>query len=211
MGPNVLALALRRCLAIEGNPITKRRMEAAGCEVLTYSGLELSLKAEGGATCLTRPILRAESFVRGFGSRCGRLNADRFGHEFGGRRSDKLRSPASADIVARVEPLVIRNLPEGTQAALRARAARHRHSVEAEVRAILARERPGDAIFGEEQGGTPVFEGRQWVIDPIDGTKNFVRGVPVWASLIALLEDGVPTVGMVSAPALNRRLSLIHI
>jgi len=78
-------------------------------------------------------------------------------------------------------------------------------AVEAEVRAILARERPGDAIFGEEQGGTPAFEGRQWVIDPIDGTKNFVRGVPVWASLIALLQDGVPTVGMVSAPALRRR------
>jgi histidinol-phosphatase len=78
-------------------------------------------------------------------------------------------------------------------------------AVEAEIRAILARERPGDAIFGEEQGGTPIFEGRQWVIDPIDGTKNFVRGVPVWASLIALLEDGVPIVGMVSAPALNRR------
>jgi histidinol-phosphatase len=78
-------------------------------------------------------------------------------------------------------------------------------AVEAEVRAILARERPGDAIFGEEQGGTPVFEGRQWVIDPIDGTKNFVRGVPVWASLIALLQDGVPIVGMVSAPALKRR------
>ena len=78
-------------------------------------------------------------------------------------------------------------------------------AVEAEVRAILVRERPGDAIFGEEQGGTPAFEGRQWVIDPIDGTKNFVRGVPVWASLIALLEDGVPIVGMVSAPALRRR------
>jgi len=78
-------------------------------------------------------------------------------------------------------------------------------AVEAEIRAILARERPGDAIFGEEQGGTPAFDGRQWVIDPIDGTKNFVRGVPVWASLIALLEDGVPIVGMVSAPALNRR------
>jgi N-dimethylarginine dimethylaminohydrolase len=59
MGPNVLALAPRRCLAIEGNPVTKRRMEAAGCEVLTYSGRELSLKAEGGATCLTRPILRS--------------------------------------------------------------------------------------------------------------------------------------------------------
>lgn len=78
-------------------------------------------------------------------------------------------------------------------------------AVEASIRATLARERPDDAIFGEEQGGSPVFEGRQWVIDPIDGTKNFVRGVPVWASLIALLQDGVPAVGVVSAPALNRR------
>jgi dimethylargininase len=60
MGPNVLALAPRRCLALEGNPVTKRRMEAAGCEVLTYRGRELSLKAEGGPTCLTRPILRAD-------------------------------------------------------------------------------------------------------------------------------------------------------
>lgn len=60
MGPNVLALAPRKCLAIEGNPTTKKRLEAAGCEVLTYRGNELSLKAEGGATCLTRPVLRAE-------------------------------------------------------------------------------------------------------------------------------------------------------
>jgi len=58
MGPNVLALAPRRCLVIEGNPVTRQRLEAAGCEVLTYRGDELSLKAEGGATCLTRPILR---------------------------------------------------------------------------------------------------------------------------------------------------------
>ena len=78
-------------------------------------------------------------------------------------------------------------------------------AVEVEIRAILARQRPDDAIFGEEQGGTPILEGRQWVVDPIDGTKNCVRGVPVWASLIALLEDGIPIVGMVSAPALNRR------
>lgn len=59
MGPNVLALAPRRCLMIEGNPITRGRLEAAGCDVLTYHGDELSLKAEGGATCLTRPILRS--------------------------------------------------------------------------------------------------------------------------------------------------------
>jgi N-dimethylarginine dimethylaminohydrolase len=61
MGPNVLALAPRRCLMIEDNPVTKGRLESAGCEVLTYCGDELSLKAEGGATCLTRPILRASS------------------------------------------------------------------------------------------------------------------------------------------------------
>ena len=78
-------------------------------------------------------------------------------------------------------------------------------AVEHELRDVLARERPGDDIFGEEHGGTPTRSGRQWVIDPIDGTKNFVRGVPVWASLIALLQDGIPTVGVVSAPALNRR------
>lgn len=59
MGPNVLALSPRRCLVIEGNPVTRDRLEAAGCEVLTYRGTELSLKAEGGATCLTRPILRS--------------------------------------------------------------------------------------------------------------------------------------------------------
>lgn len=58
MGPNVLALGPRRCLALEGNPITRRRLEAAGCEVFTYRGRELSLKAEGGPTCLTLPLQR---------------------------------------------------------------------------------------------------------------------------------------------------------
>lgn len=59
MGPNVLALAPRRCVMLEGNPVTRRRMESAGCEVLTYRGNEISLKAEGGPTCLTQPLLRA--------------------------------------------------------------------------------------------------------------------------------------------------------
>jgi dimethylargininase len=58
MGPNVLALAPGQCLMLEGNPVTKRRLEEAGCEVWTYRGNEISLKAEGGPTCLTRPILR---------------------------------------------------------------------------------------------------------------------------------------------------------
>jgi histidinol-phosphatase len=72
------------------------------------------------------------------------------------------------------------------------------------IRGNLARARPRDAVLGEEfgeQGHGP----RRWVVDPIDGTKNFVRGVPVWATLIALIDDGVPVVGVVSAPALNRR------
>lgn len=59
MGPNVLALAPGKCLLLENNVITKQRLEAAGCEVLTYKGDEMSLKAEGGATCLTRPVLRS--------------------------------------------------------------------------------------------------------------------------------------------------------
>lgn len=73
------------------------------------------------------------------------------------------------------------------------------------LRERLAEVRPDDAVLGEEFGGDAVLAGRQWVIDPIDGTKNFVRGVPVWATLIALLDDGVPVVGVVSAPALHRR------
>ncbi|MGW5524248.1 histidinol-phosphatase [Gordonia sp. NPDC003950] len=73
------------------------------------------------------------------------------------------------------------------------------------VRERLAARRPDDAVLGEEFGGEAMITGRQWIVDPIDGTKNFVRGVPVWATLIALLVDGVPVVGVVSAPALKRR------
>jgi histidinol-phosphatase len=76
------------------------------------------------------------------------------------------------------------------------------------IRAELQAARPDDAILGEEYG----IEGsgpRRWVIDPIDGTKNYVRGVPVWATLIALMAEGPdgfrPVVGVVSAPALGRR------
>ncbi|MEX2291653.1 MAG: inositol monophosphatase family protein [Mycobacteriales bacterium] len=77
-------------------------------------------------------------------------------------------------------------------------------AVEQVLRARLAASRPGDAVLGEEDGETGTGP-RRWVVDPIDGTKNFVRGVPVWASLIALQEDGVVTAGVVSAPALGRR------
>jgi histidinol-phosphatase len=78
-------------------------------------------------------------------------------------------------------------------------------SAEELLRGLLEKNRPTDAVLGEEYGGTAAYEGRQWVLDPIDGTKNFVRGVPVWATLVALLQDGVPLVGVVSAPAMGRR------
>jgi histidinol-phosphatase len=78
-------------------------------------------------------------------------------------------------------------------------------AVEDAVREMLATERPGDAVAGEERGGTAGATGRAWVLDPIDGTKNFLRGVPVWATLIALVSDGSPVVGMISAPLLGRR------
>lgn len=72
------------------------------------------------------------------------------------------------------------------------------------LRALLAQERPADSVLGEERGGA-VAEGRGWILDPIDGTKNFSRGMPVWATLIALTVRGRPVVGVASAPALGRR------
>lgn len=77
-------------------------------------------------------------------------------------------------------------------------------AVEEAIRGTLRRARPRDAVIGEEFGKTGYGQ-RSWIIDPIDGTKNFVRGVPVWATLIALMEEGQVVVGCVSAPALSRR------
>jgi histidinol-phosphatase len=77
-------------------------------------------------------------------------------------------------------------------------------SVEEGIRRTLSRARPRDAVLGEEQGATGHSQ-RRWVVDPIDGTKNYVRGVPVWATLIALMVDDEVVVGCVSAPLLQRR------
>src|SRR5262245_39761427 len=76
--------------------------------------------------------------------------------------------------------------------------------VEAELRRILDDERPDDAVLGEE-GGAAGVGSRRWILDPIDGTRNYARGIPVWATLIALELDGIVTVGVVSAPALRSR------
>ena len=81
--------------------------------------------------------------------------------------------------------------------------------IEKVIREHLAAARPDDSILGEE-GGQSDGAGadsshRQWIIDPIDGTSNFVRGVPIWGALIALVIDGRPEVSVVSAPALSRR------
>ncbi|MEV0719040.1 histidinol-phosphatase [Asanoa sp. NPDC050611] len=81
-------------------------------------------------------------------------------------------------------------------------------AVERALRSTLGRTRPRDSVLGEEYGASEAAAGpghRQWVIDPIDGTKNYIRGVPIWATLIALMEGDRPVVGLVSAPALGRR------
>lgn len=77
-------------------------------------------------------------------------------------------------------------------------------AVEQAVRRTLSKARPRDAVHGEE-GEDTGWGPRRWIVDPIDGTANFLRGVPVWATLIALAVDGEIAVGVVSAPALGRR------
>jgi histidinol-phosphatase len=83
-------------------------------------------------------------------------------------------------------------------------------AVERALRERVARERPGEGVFGEEEGDGDGSAGAassraRWIVDPIDGTRNFSRGIPVWATLLALERDGVLVLGVVSAPALGRR------
>jgi histidinol-phosphatase len=82
-------------------------------------------------------------------------------------------------------------------------------AVEDIITSMILASRPNDAVLGEERGSTSHTigqqPGRQWIIDPIDGTANFLRGVPIWATLIALAIDGDPVVGVVSAPALGQQ------
>ena len=102
------------------------------------------------------------------------------------------------------QDLVITTKPDNTPVTDADRA------VETAIREALGTHRSGDGLVGEEFGSDKGSSGRYWVIDPIDGTKNFMRGVPTWATLIALVQvDASGTeevvVGIASAPALARR------
>ena len=109
---------------------------------------------------------------------------------------------AEADLIAldryRAQDLDVRLKPDRTQVT------DADTRVERMIRDHLADARPSDAVLGEEFGAAGESS-RQWIVDPIDGTSNFVRGVPIWGTLLALAIDGVPQVGVVSAPALGRQ------
>jgi histidinol-phosphatase len=99
----------------------------------------------------------------------------------------------------RARDLVVETKPDMTPVSEADRAAEHA------LRSVLGAAHPDDALVGEEHGATAGMSGRRWIVDPIDGTKSYVRGIPVWATLIALEEQGVVTLGVVSAPALGHR------
>ena len=114
---------------------------------------------------------------------------------------------ANADLVSlarfRAQDLVVTTKPDRTPVTDADQA------VERVIRATLSASRPEDDIFGEEMGTDSdtigARAGRQWIIDPIDGTAGFLRGLPIWGTLVALAIDGVPVVGAISAPALGKR------
>ncbi len=80
-------------------------------------------------------------------------------------------------------------------------------AAEAAIRAILEAERPGDGIIGEEYGATRADAERVWILDPIDGTRSFIAGRPIFGTLIALTQAGWPTVGIIDQPIAGERWS----
>ena len=82
--------------------------------------------------------------------------------------------------------------------------------IEEMIRDEVARRFPGDGVLGEEGGGSLDDASRVWVVDPIDGTKNFAAGIPVWATLVALFEEGEPILGVVGAPGLDERYEAVR-
>jgi histidinol-phosphatase len=116
----------------------------------------------------------------------------RFAHE--------LADAADAITIARFRALDLRvdTKPDLTPVSEADRAA------EEAVRSLVGARRHGEVVLGEE-GGAGGDGSARWIVDPIDGTRNYVRGAPVWATLLALERDGAVCVGLVSAPALGRR------
>lgn len=118
-----------------------------------------------------------------------------------------LAAAANADLVSldrfKALDLVVSTKPDNTPVTDADQA------VERIIRKTIEASRPTDHIFGEEMGSSSSEpgpqSGRQWIIDPIDGTAGFSRGIPIWGTLIALAMDGKPVVGVVSAPALGQR------
>ena len=118
-----------------------------------------------------------------------------------------LAAAANADLVSldrfKALDLVVSTKPDNTPVTDADQA------VERIIRKTIEASRPTDQIFGEEMGSSSSEpgpqSGRQWIIDPIDGTAGFSRGIPIWGTLIALAMDGKPVVGVVSAPALGQR------
>lgn len=82
-------------------------------------------------------------------------------------------------------------------------------AIEAMVRREVEATFPGDAVVGEEEGGR-LGAGRAWIVDPIDGTRNFAAGVQVWGTLVALAVDGEPLLGVAAAPALDERYAAVR-
>lgn len=83
-------------------------------------------------------------------------------------------------------------------------------SIEAMIRSSVAQTYPADHVLGEEEGGDALTPGRVWIVDPIDATANFARAIPVWATLIALQQDGETVLAIASAPALKERYEAVR-
>jgi histidinol-phosphatase len=83
-------------------------------------------------------------------------------------------------------------------------------SIETMIREQVAAAFPDDHVLGEEEGGGERAEGRVWIVDPIDATANFARGIPIWATLIALQVDGELVLGLVNAPAIGERYEAVR-
>lgn len=98
------------------------------------------------------------------------------------------RTPVAVDVKADASPVTIAD-----------------REVETAIRAILAQERPQDGILGEEHGSSHLNAEYVWVIDPIDGTKSFITGRPLFTTLIALLHRGVPVLGIIDQPVIGDR------